>query len=242
MIHFFETIFIATLARDSGRTITTIVTDFPAISIELRPLLSYCKAPVYNHRNRIATASSQFERTQSSVMDATIKSHLRSAVFGYIQKHHGATEKGRRVLCMELLKTFRAAYGGKVDLETYSTKEASMIAAAVVDFKVAISSEAIKVSLAMQEPNGVQHYGFLYKVAGVTNEVVVIGGDWGLGAEENGRGEMFFSFNMESAAAPAGSLWEADVRARSASGDIQVQWIEDHIIGKRVNLLDGNSR
>jgi hypothetical protein len=216
MIHFFETIFIGALARDSGRTITTIVTNFPAISIELRPLLSYCKAPVYNHRNRIATASSQFERTQSSVMDATMKSHLRSAVSDYIQKHHGATEKGRRVLCMELLKTFRAAYGGKVDLETYSTEEASMIAAAVVDFKVAISSEAIKVSLAMPEPNGVQHYGFLYKVAGVADEVVVIGGDWGLGAEENGREEMFFSFNMEPAAAPAGSLWEADVRARSA--------------------------
>jgi hypothetical protein len=149
-------------------------------------------------------------------MDATMKSHLRSAVSDYIQKHHGATEKGRRVLCMELLKTFRAAYGGKVDLETYSTEEASMIAAAVVDFKVAISSEAIKVSLAMPEPNGVQHYGFLYKVAGVADEVVVIGGDWGLGAEENGREEMFFSFNMEPAAAPAGSLWEADVRARSA--------------------------
>jgi hypothetical protein len=164
-------------------------------------------------------------------MEPALRAHVAFEFARFRARHEIAPTEGAKGVCtMRLLQTLRAAVNGEQDVEGFAEATAGLGDAGFLGHRVAVSKEAIKVTLKLGDKDQFQYFETVYRINGLVEQPFILG-DEGLERNVPASKVIFFSYSLETSPYKWGSAWEHDVILREKWGDAEAAWILHNILG-----------
>jgi hypothetical protein len=117
----------------------------------------------------------------SSIMEPAVRAHVAFEFARFCARHEIApTEDAKGVCTMRLLQILRVVVNGEQDVERFAEATAGLDDAGFLGHRVAVSKEAIKVTLKLGDKDRFQYFETVYMINGLVEQPFILG-DEGLG-------------------------------------------------------------